>query len=266
MSTSPNDSDNVGDDALLDFDVDAFILKDSPKKQRVSAANDYNIDSPDASFHPKQLFLPQALASSVASRPQVNESCGSTTIRRSYAFNELDSVLKEYYGFESYRGDQKKAIEALLQHKDVGIFWASGSGKSLVYVIPALVSEEITVVVSPLVSLMMDQCRIINNITNAVNRNGKKRGDVACFLGSGQHDASVERNALRGEYLIIYITPEKLAIFLASLLQLHQKVRRIGLLAVDESHCASQVNYMLNNCLFKLCLLIMLLPVIYVCE
>ena len=103
------------------------------------------------------------------------------------------------------------------------------------YLIPALLTNKISLVVSPLISLMMDQCNSINNRAGVVA--GRQ---LACFLGSGQTDSSIESRALAGEFLIIYITPEKLETFLPQLGQLHTRAREIGLLAVDEAHCISQ--------------------------
>ena len=76
-----------------------------------------------------------------------------------------------------------------------------GSGKSLCYLVPALVTKQISIVISPLISLMMDQCRAINNICDE---------NVACFLGSAQYDRSVRTDALAGLYSIVYTTPETL--------------------------------------------------------
>ena len=103
------------------------------------------------------------------------------------------------------------------------------------YMVPALTTNKISIVVCPLISLMMDQCNTINNTTaTAIGK------PLACFLGSAQEDSSIEARALAGEFLIIYITPEKLQIFLPQLGRLHTTQRRIGILAVDEAHCISQ--------------------------
>lgn len=103
------------------------------------------------------------------------------------------------------------------------------------YLVPALATNKIAIVVSPLISLMMDQCNSINNKTAAV-----VGSPLACFLGSGQTDSTMERRVLAGEFTIVYITPEKFENFLPQLAHLHTTARQIGLLAVDEAHCISQ--------------------------
>lgn len=118
----------------------------------------------------------------------------------------------------------------MLASKDTVVLWATGKGKSLCFQLPALHTEKITVVVSPLISLMKDQVHKLN---------GSMVGhDLATFLGSGQTDRSVERDALQGKFRLVYITPEKLlsAGFLDQLASLH-KTKVIGLLAIDEAHC-----------------------------
>lgn len=100
---------------------------------------------------------------------------------------------------------------------------------------PALVTNRISLVVSPLISLMNDQCNTINRTASTVA--GKP---LACFLGSGQRDPTVEARALAGEFLVIYITPEKLETYIPELVRLHTSGKPLGLLAVDEAHCISQ--------------------------
>ncbi len=104
----------------------------------------------------------------------------------------------------------------------------------MTYILPALASGRVAIIVSPLISLMEDQCRNINNISTSLCG-----ADIACFLGSAQLDASVEGKAFSGKYQLVYLTPEKLMISLDKLVALHRSVG-ISLLAIDEAHCMSQ--------------------------
>ena len=83
------------------------------------------------------------------------------------------------------------------------LFWATGAGKSLVYQLPALTTGKVSLVVSPLISLMTDQVAALNHMVGG----GK---EIGCFLGSSQMDGSIESRALSGEFRVVYLTPEKL--------------------------------------------------------
>jgi RecQ family ATP-dependent DNA helicase len=151
----------------------------------------------------------------------------------------LTNVLRQHYRFGEFRGGQLEVIQAALGGRDVSIVWPTGQGKSLCYILPALASHRVTVVVSPLISLMEDQVRGINlTVGHAVGR------DVACFLGTGQSDPHIEGRAFAGDFLVVYLSPEKLSSSLGNLAQLHERLKQrgsaIGLLAVDEAHCCSQ--------------------------
>jgi len=123
------------------------------------------------------------------------------------------------------------------------VFWATGKGKSLCYQIPALAAhsqmhpacrqEQVVIVVSPLISLMQDQVHKIN---------GLGEDTLANYLGSGQTDTSVEARALKGEFCLLYITPEKLASgsFMDKLAHMHNTVKPVALFAIDEAHCVSE--------------------------
>ena len=90
----------------------------------------------------------------------------------------VDTVLNRNFGFE-FRGQQKEVILEALYGRDVGVYWSTGSGKSLCYLLPSLVNNKITIVISPMISLMQDQVRSFNLTIG--------RGqELAVFLGSGQ--------------------------------------------------------------------------------
>lgn len=134
-----------------------------------------------------------------------------------YTEAELSKLLHIYYGFSEFRYGQYDVVSESLKNRDVAIFWSTGSGKSLCYILPALASKRITIVISPLISLMMDQCRNLNNTAGHMYKS-----DIACFLGSGQLDSRIETNAFQGAFLVVYLTAEKFCSCFPQLTMLHQ--------------------------------------------
>ncbi|XVF57499.1 hypothetical protein PTKIN_Ptkin06aG0210200 [Pterospermum kingtungense] len=141
---------------------------------------------------------------------------------------KVNSLLRKHFGYSSLKSFQKEALAAWLAHQDCLVLAATGSGKSLCFQIPALLTGEVVVVVSPLISLMHDQCLKLS-----------KHGVSACFLGSGQPDSTVEQKAMRGMYGIIYVCPETLLRLIKPLQRLAES-RGIALFAIDEVHCISK--------------------------
>lgn len=144
-------------------------------------------------------------------------------------------TLCDYFGFSNFRAGQQAVIEAALAGQDTAVFWATGSGKSICYQLPALHLGRTVVVVSPLISLMLDQVTKFNATAGAAP--GAPR---ACFLGSAQNDPSVEGDAMRGLYQLVYVTPEKLGTSLLDRLKVLHAEGGLALLAVDEAHCISE--------------------------
>lgn len=139
------------------------------------------------------------------------------------------TALKQYFGHTAYRPGQEALIDALTARRDVLGVMPTGAGKSMCYQIPALLLPGITLVVSPLISLMKDQVAAL-----------VQAGVAAAFINSSLTAAQyreVFRRAEAGVYKIIYIAPERLATgdFLR-----FAEARRIALVAVDEAHCVSQ--------------------------
>ncbi|RAL42287.1 hypothetical protein DM860_012070 [Cuscuta australis] len=138
------------------------------------------------------------------------------------------SILKKYFGHSAFRPYQKEVIDKISDGKDCLVVMATGSGKSLCYQVPPLITKKVSVVISPLISLMQDQVMAL-----------KERGIKAEFLSSAQTNRSVQSNAESGQYDILYMTPEKACSiptsFWSSLLK-----SGICLLAVDEGHCISE--------------------------
>lgn len=142
---------------------------------------------------------------------------------------EKHRILNQYFGYSSFRDGQEALIDAQLAGRDVFGIMPTGGGKSLCYQIPALLLEGITLVVSPLISLMKDQVASL-----------KKAGIPAAFLNSSlstEQARAVYKNLLSDQYKILYIAPERLAT--EGFLTLARKLK-ISLLAVDEAHCISQ--------------------------
>jgi ATP-dependent DNA helicase RecQ len=141
-----------------------------------------------------------------------------------------EGALHELFGFAGFRPGQREAIEAALAGRDVLVVMPTGSGKSLCYQLPALMRADLTVVVSPLVSLMQDQVEALDRV--APGRVG---------LVNAQQDAAGNRRALEravsGHLRLLYVAPERFSSpgFLERIRQ-----ARIGLFVVDEAHCVSQ--------------------------
>ncbi|TKY52246.1 ATP-dependent DNA helicase Q SIM [Spatholobus suberectus] len=140
----------------------------------------------------------------------------------------VSNLMQNHFGFSSLKSFQKEALSAWVAHKDCLVLAATGSGKSLCFQIPALLSGKVVVVISPLISLMHDQCL---NLT--------RHGISACFLGSGQPDNTVEQKAMRGMYSIVYVCPETILRLIQPLQKLAES-RGIALFAIDEVHCVSK--------------------------
>lgn len=141
---------------------------------------------------------------------------------------EINRILKHYYGYDSFRPGQKEIILNILKGKDVCAIMPTGAGKSVCYQVPALAMDGITLVISPLISLMQDQVRILKSV-----------GVPAAYLNSSltpkQIDLAISR-AVQGMYKIIYVAPERLE----SRRFLDFAARAdISLVAVDEAHCIS---------------------------
>ncbi|XP_004495713.1 ATP-dependent DNA helicase Q-like SIM [Cicer arietinum] len=138
------------------------------------------------------------------------------------------TLLQKHFGFSSLKSFQKEALSAWFAHRDCLVLAATGSGKSLCFQIPALLTGKVVVVISPLISLMHDQCLKLT-----------KHGISACFLGSGQPDNTVENKAMRGMYSIVYVCPETVQRLIQPLQKLAES-RGIALFAIDEVHCVSK--------------------------
>ena len=139
------------------------------------------------------------------------------------------SVLKEYFGHDSFREGQDRITDSLLGGRDVLGIMPTGAGKSICYQVPALMYDGITIVVSPLISLMKDQ-------VSALVQSGVAAAYINSSLTHAQY-LKVLQNTESGKYKIIYVAPERLCApaFLGICRNLN-----ISMIAVDEAHCVSQ--------------------------
>ncbi|MBE1277033.1 ATP-dependent DNA helicase RecQ [Enterovibrio baiacu] len=139
------------------------------------------------------------------------------------------SVLQKVFGYHSYRDGQKEIIDAVIAGQDCLVIMPTGGGKSLCYQIPALVRDGITIVISPLISLMKDQ--VDQLLANGVQ--------AACLNSSMTPDEQSETwRALReGNLKLLYVSPER--VLMRDFIERLQSAQ-VGLIAVDEAHCVSQ--------------------------
>lgn len=148
---------------------------------------------------------------------------------------EAVSVLKRYFGYDSFRPGQDRLVTAILSGRDALGIMPTGAGKSVCYQVPALMLPGLTLVVSPLVSLMSDQVR-------ALKAAGARPAYLNSTLTLGQQN-TVLRRAAEGWYQIMYVAPERLAdprfIAFARAAAAPEGVG-VPLIAVDEAHCVSQ--------------------------
>lgn len=138
-------------------------------------------------------------------------------------------VLSKYFGYSSFRKGQEEMVDCLLSSRDALGIMPTGAGKSICYQVPAIMLGGITIVVSPLISLMKDQ-------VNALVQQGVKAAYINRSLTDTQYDKVLKNTAL-GSYKIIYIAPERLDS--VSFINLCRRIE-ISMVAVDESHCVSQ--------------------------
>jgi ATP-dependent DNA helicase RecQ len=140
------------------------------------------------------------------------------------------AALREHFGFQAFRPGQEEAVAAALAGRDALVVMPTGAGKSLCYQLPALMRDDLTVVVSPLVSLMQDQVEALERVAP---------GKAA--LVNAQQDAEANRRAVdravSGEARLLYVAPER---FSSRGFYERLSGARVGLFVVDEAHCVSQ--------------------------
>ena len=142
---------------------------------------------------------------------------------------DASQVLKQYFGYDSFRKGQSDIIEAILQGQDALAIMPTGAGKSVCYQVPALLLPGITIVISPLISLMQDQVKSLN-----------EAGINAAYINSTLSESQMYHAldyAANGKYKIIYVAPERLETM--SFITFAKKAD-ISMVTIDEAHCISQ--------------------------
>ena len=138
-------------------------------------------------------------------------------------------VLKQFFGYDSFRAGQESIINAIMANQDILAVMPTGAGKSICYQIPAMMLDGITLVISPLISLMQDQVTALQDA-----------GIKSAFINSALSDSKISEilsMAEKGCFKLIYIAPERLEShrFLEFALKAN-----ISMITIDEAHCISQ--------------------------
>ncbi|MBR1683812.1 MAG: RecQ family ATP-dependent DNA helicase [Clostridia bacterium] len=138
-------------------------------------------------------------------------------------------VLKTYFGFDAFRPGQEEIVDRIMEGQDVLGIMPTGGGKSLCFQVPALLLEGVTLVISPLISLMRDQVLALH-----------AAGVSAAYINSSMTESEITFTAVRamsGRYKLIYVAPER--VFSKSFQQMLSRIH-VAMVAIDEAHCVSQ--------------------------
>lgn len=141
-------------------------------------------------------------------------------------------ILHEYWGYDSFRSKQEEVVSAALEGRDVLAILPTGGGKSVCFQVPAMAREGIAIVVTPLIALMKDQVRNLND-----------RGIKALCINAGMGPREVDlalNNAAYGDFKFLYVSPERLG---TPMFRRYVRSMNVNFIVVDEAHCISQWGY-----------------------
>lgn len=144
----------------------------------------------------------------------------------------LHEALQEYFGFDQFKGQQEEIIQSLLNGEDVFVIMPTGGGKSLCYQLPALLSEGVAIIISPLIALMKNQVDLVRNYASSDN--------LAHFLNSSLNKTQIKQvreDIMSGSTKLLYVAPETLT--KQENIDFFKEIK-ISFVAVDEAHCISE--------------------------
>ena len=163
--------------------------------------------------------------------------------------NKYQEILKQYWGYDSFRDLQEEIITSIGEGKDTLGLMPTGGGKSITFQVPALAQEGLCIVITPLIALMKDQ---VHNL--------RKRGIKALAVYSGmtrQEILTALENCIFGDYKFLYISPERLD---TEIFRTKLRSMKVSMITVDESHCISQWGYDFRPAYLKIAEIRELLP------
>ena len=163
--------------------------------------------------------------------------------------NKYQEILKQYWGYDSFRDLQEEIITSIGEGKDTLGLMPTGGGKSITFQVPALVQSGLCIVITPLIALMKDQVQ-----------NLRKRGIKALAIYSGmtrQEIVTALENCIFGDYKFLYISPERLD---TEIFRIKLRSMKVSMITVDESHCISQWGYDFRPAYLKIAEIRELLP------
>lgn len=160
---------------------------------------------------------------------QIKQKRKNKEIKIELEYNSKYDILKKYFGYSVFRNGQEEIIDMIISGRDVMGIMPTGAGKSVCYQVPALAAKGITIVISPLISLMKDQ-------VNALAQMGIPAAYINSSLDRDEYIHTMN-SASKGRYKILYVAPERLS---ADSFMDMMKKQDIFMIAVDEAHCVSQ--------------------------
>ena len=164
-------------------------------------------------------------------RSTCNLSCGHSQrfVMEVLEKEDIRAALKQYFGFDEFRGRQEEVVRHLLDGKDAFVIMPTGAGKSLCYQLPSIVMDGTALVISPLIALMKNQ-------VDQMSALGIEAGFLNSSMSRADYD-EVKRKAIEGSLKLLYVAPESLVKeeFIDFLRQ-----AKVAFVAIDEAHCISE--------------------------